>query len=602
MAYKLPFLAYLPVAFCFCPLPAAPAATDPPEPAVPAISDIHRGFLSRVARRTLRDAILGREVYEPGYVPATLESPSLEVVVRLRQHGYLRAAGAAGPSPLAQATRDAATAALTMLRNQTEVNLDLLNDLLIEVEVVGLPEALNLDTDWTRPRAVDAYIEPGLHGIVLLGPDAQHRLLPTDIFTSDRILADVLETWAQSTQSDPSKIAKTRLMRFRTAHWYQRPGDDKIVSLHRGLTLIPPRSVSTKGIDAAIDTLAQYMIYRQLSSGLFTYQYEPAVDHYTDQNNVVRQVGATAALALHAAWSGRSASLAAADVGIRYHRRGLVEIPDVMPDIGDAAFIATTDKKNKLGVTALLCQAMSYHPQAEKFAPVREKLINGMLWLQRPSGMFMTAFPPAEKIDAQDYFPGEALLAMAMHYGGSPSAPILEAFDRAISFYRGFFRDRPSPAFVPWQVQAYTLMAKHGKRSDYIEYVFELTDWLAEKQLTPSNCKWPEMWGGIASYQQGRAGVATAAYLEGFADALTLAKEVGDSKRAARYETLVRSAVRFVMQLQFRPEEAYFVRSPRDAIGGIRTAPALNLLRIDHGQHALVGLIKARQVLFPDED
>ena len=56
------------------------------------------------------------------------------------------------------------------------------------------------------------------------------------------------------------------------------------------------------------------------------------------------------------------------------------------------------------------------------------------------------------------------------------------------------------------------------------------------------------------------------------------------------------------MQLQFRPEEAYFVRSPQDAIGGIRTSPSLNLLRIDHCQHALVGLIKARQVLFDDQD
>ena len=75
---------------------------------------------------------------------------------------------------------------------------------------------------------------------------------------------------------------------------------------------------------------------------------------------------------------------------------------------------------------------------------------------------------------------------------------------------------------------------------------------------------------------------------------------MGSAKRAERYETVVREAARFVMQLQVRQEEAYFMRSPRDAVGGIRTTPALNLLRIDHCQHALIGLIKARQVLFPD--
>jgi hypothetical protein len=66
-----------------------------------------------------------------------------------------------------------------------------------------------------------------------------------------------------------------------------------------------------------------------------------------------------------------------------------------------------------------------------------------------------------------------------------------------------------------------------------------------------------------------------------------------------RYEQVVRAATRFVMQLQVRPEEAYFIRSPQDAVGGIRTGPALNLLRIDHCQHALIGLIKAREALFP---
>jgi hypothetical protein len=42
-------------------------------------------------------------------------------------------------------------------------------------------------------------------------------------------------------------------------------------------------------------------------------------------------------------------------------------------------------------------------------------------------------------------------------------------------------------------------MAHHGKRRDYIDFVFELTDWLAERQLNSKNCEWPEMWGGIAA-------------------------------------------------------------------------------------------------------
>jgi hypothetical protein len=171
-----------------------------------------------------------------------------------------------------------------------------------------------------------------------------------------------------------------------------------------------------------------------------------------------------------------------------------------------------------------------------------------------------------------------------------------------LGFYREYFRGRPSPAFVSWQVQAYAEMARQSNRGDYAAYVFELSDWLIGHQLTRENCAWPELWGGVAAYSDGRAGVSTAAYLEGLADALQLARATGDAQRTARYESAVRGAARFVMQLQVRPEEAFYMRSPRDAVGGIRTSPSLNLLRIDHCQHALAGLLKARDVLFLSSD
>jgi hypothetical protein len=154
----------------------------------------------------------------------------------------------------------------------------------------------------------------------------------------------------------------------------------------------------------------------------------------------------------------------------------------------------------------------------------------------------------------------------------------------------------------PWQVQAFALMTKHTKRQDYADYVFELTDWLASKQLDPSNCVWSELHGGIAAYGNARVGVSTAAYLEGFAAALMLANDLGDTKRKKHYTAVVRRAARFVTQLQVRTEETYFMPSPQDAVGGIRTSPSLNLLRIDHCQHALVGLMKARRALYPDQD
>lgn len=563
-----------------------------------ALQPSQRGFLSRVARRTVRDIVLQRGLYEPTYIPRSLEVGAVEVVVRLRRRGFLLTHAAAGPAPIVVATRDAAAACARELTRDATVDLDLVNALTIEIEVIGEAAAVPFQGDWMRRGALRRFVEPGVDGVLLEGPRLRRRFCPSELFTTDHTVTQALTAMARAAHLSPEERAKIKLWRFRTTHWVSPGAGQPPVALRRGLTLVPPEAVSPKGLDKAIERVGAYLRYRQLPSGLFTYQYEPARDLYTNDDSAVHQVGATAAMSFLAAHDGLAASRAAADRAIAVHLGRLADVPKMK----DAAFVATADGTNPLGVTALACLALSYHPDPDRYADTRRRLIDGMLWLQRDSGMFLTAFPPALDVGAQDYFPGEALLALAAHYDSAPSARILDAFDRAVSFYRDYFRGAPSPALVSWQVQAFALMAHQTKRKDYRDFVFELADWLAERQLNEGNCPWEELRGGVAVRGGGRANFATAAYLEAFADALTLAVRFGDEARQKRYRRVVRGAARFVMQLQVRPEETYFMRSPADAVGGIRTGPALNLLRIDHCQHGVISLIKARRALFPEQD
>ena len=564
----------------------------------PDIRPAQRRFLSTLVRRTLRDAILARPKYAPSYTPKALQTIEGEVVVRLRQGGYLRATGTGGPAPLAIASGFATQAALASLRKNSKPDLELLSRLLIEIEVIGSVTNVPRPEGQSWQQVLNDNIEPGVHGALLSSAKDTRGFCPTEIFTSDLLVSVALARLVQDMGVNPAQISNLSLRRFRSDHWYESVEKREIVALTRGLIVLPEAFVTRRTLDRAIQTLGQYMMYRQLPSGAFSYQYEPSKDVYTDEDNLVRQAGCAVAMSYYARVSEDPGALRSADRALENFLHNV----DSIPEEKEIAYISTTDGLNKLGVTALVCLALTHHPRAESYAPIRRKLVSGMLWLQQPSGLFITAFPPAESVSAQNYFPGEALLALACHYRLEPSSKVNEAFARAIRFYRDFFHRRRSPAFVSWQVQAFALMARQSKRQDYVDYVFEMTDWLADKQINKDNCPYPEMWGGIASYTPGRAGVSTATYLEGFADALSLARTVGDKERAQRYEHLVTSAARFVMQLQFRPEEAYFVRSPQDAVGGIRTSPSLNLLRIDHCQHALVGLIKARQVLFDDQD
>jgi len=563
-------------------------------PAPPRLSDSQRTFLSRMARRALRDAVGGKGQYDPGYIPESLSGVSAEVVVRVWEDGFLRGSGLGPRGPVAEALRQAAAGAAEVLKTQS-TDADALGRMVIEIEAAGESQPFPVAGDWTRPQALDGLLEPGIDGLVLQGPALDRRVYPSEFIRTDLPMDQALSGLAQMMHMAASEVADTRLERFRTAHWIEPKAGAAVISLQRGLVLVPTEAVTEAGLRGPCAALAEYMIYRQLDSGLFTYQFDAGADRYAEADSAIAQAGAAVAMAAYARDSASGVSLAAAALSIRRQLEGFTEITESK----DAAFIRSADGENKLGLTALVSLAMTRHPTPDRFTNSRRMLTSGILSVQRPSGMFLTAFPPAVRIDAQDYFPGEALLALAEQYALEPSEQVLAAFDRAVTFYREYFRARRSAALAPWQVQAFAKMAVLTKRQDYADYSFELSDWLAAKQLRADNCRWPELWGGISNAGEG-PDVSTALHLQGFAEALSLARAVGDAKRVETYEQIVRDAARFVLQLQVRPQEAYCMRSARDVVGGIRTAPQLNRLRIDNCQHALLGLTKARRALYPD--
>lgn len=576
-------------------LVAAVRGADP-EPSPPPISPLDQRFLMRLARRTLEQWLRDDSPYQSDYVPPSLRGLECQIVVTLRQHNYPRGLGTGRRGPVTLACRDAALAALTDAARTGPVTGQWLERVRIDIEAVGDAVPFNFTGRWTDERAFNRYIEPGVHGVVLEHGQARRQFCPTQIITQNITVHEAIRALAQQLAQTPAQLARATISKFRTTHFQEQAPGGQVIQLRRGLVLIDPDQVTDQALADTVESLAAYVIYRQLPGGLFSYQYEPSVDRYTADDNPVRQAGVAWALAWHARTCGKSASAAAAAKAIDRLASRAVDLELVQ----DTAFIAAPDGRHKLGITALTALAMYDHPDGHRYADLRRKLINAVHWLQTPSGMFVTAFPPARKFSSQYYFPGEALVALACDYEHQPSQRVIEAFDRAFDYYAQLFADDPTPPFVAWHTQAFARMAARTKRRDYADFVFEMTDWLIDKQYDETNCQWPELHGGVQAYVEARVGVATASYLEGFAEALRLARQVGDHQRAARYERAVRLAARFVMQLQVRPEEAYYVRSLQDTVGGIRTSPSNNVLRIDHCQHALLALARARQVLFAD--
>ncbi|MFQ5491689.1 MAG: AMMECR1 domain-containing protein [Phycisphaerae bacterium] len=564
------------------------------EPVAPKIEPLDQAFLTRVVRRTLEQHVEAGTVYQPTYVPRALAGMQCQIVVTLRQFGYIRGVGSSIRMAAVTAARDAALAALDDAASVGPVTREWLGRIHIETEAIGQPVPLAFAGRWDDPAAFHGLVEPGIDGLALKLGNVSKRFLPSHIISQGIEVYEAAQALAQQLAPSIEQLEGAELFRFRSTHWHELTPGGQVVQLHRGLILIEPDEVTDENLARTIGHIADYMVYRQLPTGWFSYQYKPSNDTYLEDDNLVRQAGVAWGLAVHGRDYDKTATLGASEKALERLASRIVDLPGVP----DAAFVAGRKKRHKLGITALTVLAMFDHPNAEKFADKRRRLINGIYWLQRPSGKFVTAFPPTRKLSDQYYFPGEALLALARDYEHQPNQRAVDAFGTAYGFYTKFFRDNPMPPFVPWQAQAFARMALPTKKRAYADYVFEMTDWLLSKQYTPENCPWPELYGGVAAYVNAPPGVATAAYLEGISDALLLARKWGDRERAARYERAVRLAARFVMQLQFRPEEAYYVRSKPDTVWGTRTTLTRNHLRIDHSQHALMALMKSRRLLF----
>ena len=227
-------------------------------------------------------------------------------------------------------------------------------------------------------------------------------------------------------------------------------------------------------------------------------------------------------------------------------------------------------------------------------------LTAGVGSLADPAKGFRTFFFPAER-DGENwnFYSGEALLFWAEALRRRVSfAPSVEQWMAAFHRCRRLHRRARNPAFVPWHTQAcVSLFSQTGNR-DLADFVFEMNDWLLPMQ----------QWEGVPEDLRGRFhdparpqfgpphAASTGAYLEGLADAMALARALGDEARAASYRLAIDRGLRSLRQLQFRDErDAFYITRKRRVLGALRTEAYDNAVRIDSAAHALGAAIKILQ-------
>lgn len=358
--------------------------------------------------------------------------------------------------------------------------------------------------------------------------------------------------------------------------------------LRRGQPLVQQSDITSATVRLMADQMTQWLVRQVAPDGKTTYAYWPSSGEYSKSNNMIRQFMGSACLALAAGRYPDASVVGACARNFRYNFASFCEQRDGFAVINEFG-------KIKLGAAGVAVTAILNLPDPAPWVNQQTQLLKFLEYMQQEDGSFRTFLEPADRNDNQNFYPGEALLALVMVYQRNPSPELLDRIERGFRYYRQYFRENQNPAFVPWHTQAYCLLHDVTGSKEVADFVFEMNDWLLGMQETSAEL--PEIQGDFFDPRRPGYGPphasATGVYLEGLIEAWRLAIKLGEHTRAENYRRSMVMGLRMLRQLQFRTDIDMFYSTKRERIqGGVRTTLYDNTIRIDNVQHGLMAIYR----------
>ena len=421
------------------------------------------------------------------------------------------------------------------------------------------------------------------------------RVAPTSTVAFNRGFERTLERFLNERNATAAEFAAHGRVRAFSARQYLldvgEEGNDA-TELFRGAPLVSP--APSAGEDRVADLargIGRWMLRNLSAEGALPYKYWPSRGVVSTADNAIRRFLGSLSLARLGELRGSVEIREAARRNLRFNLRRYFSNLGA----GRGAIVESTGAK--LGAAALAALCILESPGSNEFSTELGMLTAGVNSLADDELGFRTFFFPQER-DGENwnFYSGEALLFWAeAARRGLTGAPTLERCAAAFARCRERHHRARNPAFVPWHAQACASLFTQTGRTEFADFVFEISDWLLPMQ----------QWDGLPPDLQGRFydprrpefgpphAASTGAYLEGLADALALARGLGDGRRVAAYERAVERGLRSLRQLQFRgPHDAFYVSRKARVLGALRTEAYDNTVRVDSAAHALAATVK----------
>lgn len=528
-----------------------------------------------------------------GETPALVDLPTdlaaqRQLHLTLRRNGALQIAFWAQGSGLADALAHGLMQARTALATAACAPPDMLF-----LDIPHGPEPL--DPDDLRRARCNAF--RGLYGLELRAAGRLVRMAPSVMIARNLTPKRAREVLLAELAPPPGTQVET--LRFPTTQILIELPQGRARPLMRGQPVVPQTAITREKVAEMAGLMTGWMQRAIAPSGRATYKYWPSSGQYALSNNMIRQFMGSACLARAAIRPEAPKGLAEArDRNFAHNFRHWYR------DEGGFGVIVEGPKV-KLGAAAVALTSILDLPDPTPYAAELRGLSAFLTAMQQPNGRF-TCFlrPRGREDDCQNFYPGEALLALMRLYRHSGDPALLDHVARGFAHYRDWHRAQPNPAFVPWHSMALALYHAETGDTAAAAFVFEMNDWLLGMQQgdeAPADVQGEFFDPARPEFGPPHAS-STGVYLEGLIEAFALARTLGDHNREDRYRRAILRGLRSLRQLQFRHASDMGYISRRSAVlGGLRSSAFDNTLRIDNVQHGLMAIFRILD-LFSDAD
>ena len=491
--------------------------------------------------------------------------------------------------------------------------------------------------------------EPGVVGFRIKGKSGSGVVLPSDVITDgmltprDRkrryrtdnfqVVWDELSRRAGVARSVPGSRDFTT---FRTYCFVQPvPSEERTVEVYRG-NVLGPAKVDEKILLDAINRAGRWLLEQVGDDGRFDYQYYPSKDSHGKGYNEVRHAGSVYGL-FH------MAHLAASEPTLRdqsddYLRAGILAMdrvyrnlginPGTPPEDGYVTFLeGKKGRKSNSGSPALTLLGFMMRPAPEDVADetlragiwregddrIMKGLAKTLLRMIDDDGQVYRYWRDALKksemcadrckikekghrhVREPLYFPGEAMLALAMYYERTGDDVWLEG---AKKIGRRQIRIARSPLRVPdhWVMQALDLLDRAEPGNDeWRKGAYAMGRRYAREQFPPQQPPFPDYQGAYRRIQEIPRTTRAASRGEAIGGVVRIAWRHGDT--SWNWERSLLEGSRHLIEQMFTVDNSFFVPRPEEVLGAVRMGIVDNHCRIDNNQHAVVALSNALTAL-----